>query len=115
MTKTAQPDTRRRGKKPYSAHSTLSVIPTAKISFSAEGQAPWSMSPEQLRQAIDLLFGGNQSQFARICGVAPRTVNRWTSDHEPCAIPKVVQVLIRAWSLLSSADREQLFHEAADY
>ncbi|MCP5458759.1 MAG: hypothetical protein H6971_03890 [Gammaproteobacteria bacterium] len=74
------------------------------------GDPTWAMSPAELLQAIATLAGDNQSKFARICGVDSRTVRRWVSGK--IAVPKLVQVLIRAWWLLPASERERLRQEA---
>jgi DNA-binding transcriptional regulator YiaG len=68
------------------------------------------MSAAELHQAIAVLTGGNQSEFARVCGVNGRTVRRWVAGDDP--VPKLVQVLIRAWSLLPPAEQARVRQEA---
>ena len=68
------------------------------------------MAPAELSAAIDALAGGNQSRFARVCGVHDRTVRSWLAGKP--AIPKLVQVLVAALRALPEAAREEIVRAA---
>jgi DNA-binding transcriptional regulator YdaS (Cro superfamily) len=68
------------------------------------------MAPAELSAAIDALAGGNQSRFARVCGVHDRTVRSWLAGKP--AIPKAIQVLVAALRRLDAAAREEIVREA---
>jgi len=79
-------------------------------SAAKRGGKPWAMTPAELSAAIDALAGGNQSRFARVCGVHDRTVRSWLAGQP--AIPKAIQVLVAALRRLDDAAREETVREA---
>lgn len=79
-------------------------------SAAKRGGRPWAMAPEELREAIGALAGGNQTLFARVCGVHDRTVRAWLAGKP--AVPKGVQVLVAALRGLDAPAREALVREA---
>ena len=54
----------------------------APPSAAKRGGKPWTMTPEELRAAIEALAGGNHTRFARVCGVHDRTVRAWLATSE---------------------------------
>ena len=79
-------------------------------SAAKRGGKPWAMAPAELSAAIDVLAGGNQSRFARVCGVHDRTVRSWLAGKP--AIPKAIQVLVAALRRLDDTAREEIVREA---
>lgn len=82
----------------------------APPSAAKRGGKPWTMTPEELRAAIEALAGGNHTRFARVCGVHDRTVRAWLAGKP--AVPKGVQVLVAALRRLEEGAREDLVRDA---
>jgi hypothetical protein len=99
-------DTVQRARAPGASRDGERRAPSA----AKRGGKPWAMTPAELSAAIDVLAGGNQSRFARVCGVHDRTVRSWLVGKP--AIPKAIQVLVAALRRLDAAAREEIVREA---